>query len=443
MKNINLKQPKFILPIILFPFLILGFFVYTSFKAKGHQETAMTLADSLSLLQKEGLNPNMPSVSAEVKDAAVKDKFDAYQKAFKDQKDFSALNGLNNPESLAEGNNSNLNSSSAYNPNDITQLENQRKMDSIKVSIEAKRKLIEQRINGISDYTKKGNNIPKSSINDQNAVLAALRKQAYAEQSYPSNQNHNDETANNSPRSNSYDEQMRLFKEQMRVVDSMQNKNNPNAESPKHQTNIKKFDPSKDTNYRPLHVSTGNMTSANTASENNYREQTGFNTLKRFSKKESIKAIIDEAKKVTAGARVRIKILQDILVGDKVIPEGSFIYGIVTGFQTQRINISVSSIEYEGKPLPVKLDVFDTDGYLGLYVPNSNFREFTKEIGNQSTQGLSTIQTASGTADIQTSLMNKVFSSSTNTIGKIISKNKAYLKSDYVIYLKENSSNTN
>ena len=442
MKNINLKQPKFILPIILFPFLILSFFVYTSFKSKGHHETAMTLADSLALLKKQGLNPNMPSVSTEVKDATVKDKFDAYQKTFKDQKDFSALNGLSNPESLAGDNNSKLNSSSAYNPNDIAQLENQRKMDSIKVSIEGKRKLIEQRINGISDYTKHGKN-GTQSMNDQNAVLAALRKQAQAEQTYPYSQNNDAATANTSPRSSSYDDQMRLFKEQMRMVDSIQNKNSPNTESAKHQANIKKFDPNKDTSFRPLHVSTGNATSANTSSENNYREQTSFNTLKSFSKKESIKAIIDEAKKVTAGARVRIKILQDILVGDKVIPEGSFIYGIVTGFQTQRINISVSSIEYEGKPLPVKLDVFDTDGYLGLYVPNSNFREFTKEIGNQSTQGLSTIQTASGTADIQTSLMNKVFSSSTNTIGKIISKNKAYLKSDYVIYLKENSSNTN
>lgn len=442
MKNINLKQPKFILPIILFPFLILGFFVYTSFKSKGHYETAMTLADSLALLQKQGLNPNMPSVSSEVKDATVKDKFDAYQKTFKDQKDFSALNGLSNPESLTGDNNSKLNSSSAYNPNDIAQLENQRKMDSIKVSIEAKRKLIEQRINGISDYTKKGNS-GNQSMNDQNAVLTALRKQAQAEQTYPYNQNNDATTANSSPRSNSYDDQMRLFKEQMRMVDSIQNKNNPNAESTKRQANIKKFDPNKDTSYRPLHVSTANLTTANSSSDDIYPNQSSFNTLKRFSKKESIKAIIDEAKKVTAGARVRIKILQDILVGDKVIPEGSFIYGIVTGFQTQRINISVSSIEYEGKPLAVNLDVFDTDGYLGLYVPNSNFREFTKEIGNQSTQGLSTIQTASGTADIQTSLMNKVFSSSTNTIGKIISKNKAYLKSDYVIYLKENSSNTN
>lgn len=443
MKNINLKQPKFILPIIFFPFLILGFFVYTSFKSKGHQDTEMTLADSLALLQKQGLNPNMPSVSTEVKDATVKDKFDAYQKTFKDQKDFSALNGLSNPESLAGDNNSKLNSSSAYNPNDIAQLENQRKIDSIKVSIEAKRKLIEERINGISGYTKNSNNIPQSPMKDQNAVLAALRKQAQAEHNYSYNQNNEATSENNSPGTSSYDDQMRIFKEQMRMVDSIQNKNSPNAESAKHQANIKKFDPNKDTSFRPLHVSTGNATSANTSSENNYREQTSFNTLKSFTKKESIKAIIDEAKKVTAGARVRIKILQDILVGDKVIPEGSFIYGIVTGFQTQRINISVSSIEYEGKPLPVKLDVFDTDGYLGLYVPNSNFREFTKEIGNQSTQGLSTIQTASGTADIQTSLMNKVFSSSTNTIGKIISKNKAYLKSDYVIYLKENSSNTN
>jgi hypothetical protein len=113
------------------------------------------------------------------------------------------------------------------------------------------------------------------------------------------------------------------------------------------------------------------------------------------------------------------------------------VYGVITGFQTQRVNISVSQIMFEGRPLPVRLDVFDNDGYLGLYVPGSNFREFSKEVGTQGTNGLSSIYTSNGTTDATSSIISKLFTTTGNSINKVIRKDKAFLKYNYIIYLKE------
>jgi len=185
--------------------------------------------------------------------------------------------------------------------------------------------------------------------------------------------------------------------------------------------------PSKDSSYKPLPVSLSPVVKNNSA----------FNTIRATEPENSIKAIIDQDEQGSAGARVRIRLLDDIYVAENRIVKGSYLYGMITGFQTQRVNITITQIMYNNNPLPVHLDVFDNDGYLGLYVPGSNFREFTKEMGTQSTSGLSSVQTSSGTQDITSSLISKLFQSSGNTVTKLIRQNKVDLKYNYIIYLKE------
>jgi conjugative transposon TraM protein len=434
MAKINFKQPKFILPLILLPFLLLGFFVFTTFKGKG-QKGKMTLEDSVALVREKGLNADMPNVSTDIANSQVKDKFGAYTEAYKNQTDHSALSSIDN---LATDSKQSAGTSS-YSTADLQRLESNRKLDSMKRSLEKNRAIIQQRINGFSNGATTGtasrSGRPSSYQNDNSSaeILEALRNRNQNLYGDATNQQYGASQANGKkPVGGTYDEQMRFFKDQMRMVDSMQKANKPQSLKGDEvsETAKKRFDPSRDTSFKPLHVA---------AADPSLATGHGFNTVRKFKADDNIKAIIDEAKKVTAGARVRIKLLQDIFVGDNIIPAGTFIYGVVSGFQTQRINISITSINQSGTPLPVKLDVYDNDGYLGLYVPSSNFREFTKDVGTQSTSGLSQLQTSNGsTTDIQSSLMSKVFQSSTNTVGKLIAQNKATLKPDYIIYLKEN-----
>lgn len=436
MAKINFKQPKFVVPLVLLPFLLLGYFVFSTFKSKSNKGK-MTMEDSAALVRVKGLNTDMPNVSNDVSSSQVKDKFGAYADAYKNQKDYSALNSIDNLPTA----NGKPSVSSSYSAADIQRLESNRKVDSMRMSLEKNRAIIQQRINGFSTG---GNPMPRATRpnqyqSDNSAeIMQALRNNQNLYGDASTSYNTGASVPVHKPVGDGYEEQMRFFKDQMKMVDSMQKANrtpsqktlDDRLEISKTSFDKNKFDPSKDSSFRPLRVTTV---------ENNAANIQGFNTVRRSSPEGNIMAILDETKKVTAGARIRIRLLQDVFVGDNIIPSGTFIYGIISGFQTQRVNISITSINENGSPLPVKLDVFDNDGYLGLYVPGSNFREFTKDVGTQSTSGLSQIQTSNGTStDIQTSLISKVFQSTTNTVGKLISQNKALLKSDYIIYLKEN-----
>ncbi|HLR36490.1 MAG TPA: conjugative transposon protein TraM, partial [Chitinophagaceae bacterium] len=225
-------------------------------------------------------------------------------------------------------------------------------------------------------------------------------------------------------------EDMANFKKRMLFMDSLR-KSLINGEQTSSGKNIKqkKFDPSGDTTFRPLHVATS------------LNRNTGyFNTVTNVHEDvQSISAMIDQNVKVHLGSRVRIRLLKDIFVGNHKIEKGSYLYGMVSGFQTQRVNISITQIQYQNTSLPVKLDVYDNDGYLGLYVPGSNFREFTKEIGTQATRGMSQVISPDG-SDVQTNLLSQVFNTTTTTMAKLIKKDKAFLKYNYIVYLKERKS---
>ena len=422
MPTINFKQPKFVIPLILLPFLGLGFFVFSSFKGKS-SKGKMTMEDSIAMIRKKGYNSDIPTVSSDVSNSETKDKFGAYTEAFKNAKDYSALNSIDNIKTNG------TTEVSSYNTADIQRLEANKRMDSLRKSLEGNKQMIERRINGFQpDRGSAGNN---RQSNDNTRFLEAMKN-------INRQPNNSDAQETKKAEGGSYDEQMRFFKAQLKMADSMQKANTPSVVSNEEdeETNVKnkKKSFSKDTSFKPLHVS----------SVRAYQDRQGFNTIRNFKSDENIKAIIDESKKVIAGAKVRIRLLQDISVGEDIILAGTFIYGVVTGFQTQRVNITITSINRGGVPLSVKLDVFDNDGYLGLYAPSSNFREFTKEVGTQSTSGMSNIQTSNGTTDITSSIISKVFQSSTNTVGKLISQNKVVLQQDYIIYLKENkSSNKN
>jgi conjugative transposon TraM protein len=262
------------------------------------------------------------------------------------------------------------------------------------------------------------------------------------ENSYETNNSNGNNTATPSSENNAYNEQMRVFRDQMKIMDSLQKASNPGESSTQpgkeltakrkqqQQRNYtgleeKTFEPSKDSSVKPLPVTKTKQATTE-----------GFNTIRPFSEMDNIAAMIDEELIVRLGSRVRIKLLSDIYVGGNLIEKGTYIYGVVTGFQTQRVNIGIAQIQYNNTPVPVKLDVFDNDGYLGLYVPGSNFREFTKEIGTQGTQGLSQVATTDN-SNVTGNLLGAVFNTTTTTLSKLVRQDKAKLKYNYIVYLRE------
>src|SRR5699024_4908072 len=171
------------------------------------------------------------------------------------------------------------------------------------------------------------------------------------------------------------------------------------------------------------------------------RTQSVFNTIKREEDEGFIKAILDESLTAYAGSRIRIKLLEDIQVGEEnLIEKGTYLYATVTGFSAQRINFTIHSIMRKGKMLPVNLEIYDVDGLQGLYIPESAFREFTQELGSNSTQGFNlTTASSQSSAQFLLSSAQRAFQSTSQAIAKAIRKNKANLKYSTFIYLIEKS----
>lgn len=93
----------------------------------------------------------------------------------------------------------------------------------------------------------------------------------------------------------------------------------------------------------------------------------------------SIRACIHETQTVTADNGIRIRLLEDTKIQGMTIPKGNLLTAIAK-FQANRLQLIVTSVEYQGNILPVEITAYDMDGQPGLYVPTSAERSALTEI---------------------------------------------------------------
>lgn len=165
-----------------------------------------------------------------------------------------------------------------------------------------------------------------------------------------------------------------------------------------------------------------------------------FNTLSENTKESNlIKAIVDEEIKVVEGSRVRLRILDDIMIGDIQIDKGCYLYATMSGFSRQRIQGSVSSVMVADEIYKINLSIYDMDGLEGLYVPSSAFRETAKEAaGGVMSQNMNINQGSSyGNTVAQWAMqgIQNTYQKTSNAISKAIRKNKVTIKYGTHVYL--------
>ena len=152
-----------------------------------------------------------------------------------------------------------------------------------------------------------------------------------------------------------------------------------------------------------------------------------------------IKAMIDKTTKAHEGTRLRFKLLDDVIIKDVRLKKGTYLYGIVTGFGQQRVMACITSILVGDKFIKVSLSVFDNDGMEGFYVPESAFRDMMKDAGAQAMQSNITLDGGyggglSGEALALQALQN-MYQSASGAISSNIRKNKARIKYNTIVYL--------
>ena len=166
-----------------------------------------------------------------------------------------------------------------------------------------------------------------------------------------------------------------------------------------------------------------------------------FNTLTENDPEPNlIKAIIDENVKAVDGSRVRLRLLDDIEINDIVVPKGTYIYALMSGFGSQRVKGNIKSILINDNIIKVNLSIYDTDGLEGLYVPSSNFRETTKDVASgamNNSSALTSSSTTAGNSLIQwgNQAITNAVQKTSNAISKSIKKNSAKLKYGTFVYL--------
>ncbi|QNF31355.1 conjugative transposon protein TraM (plasmid) [Adhaeribacter swui] len=222
--------------------------------------------------------------------------------------------------------------------------------------------------------------------------------------------------------------EMRLFKAQMKYIDSLGKASEAPAKPTLQNRMQEPVSPKEEVSEAMAVRKTANPNTAY------------FNTVKNDGPEQFIKAILDEGLKLRQGGRIRVRLLDDIYVSDYEIEKGSYLYGIVSGFSAQRVEITISSLLYGNQIIPVNLSIYDNDGLGGLYVPASQFREFTKELASNTTSGQS-INLDNGpdnTNQMVFSMLEKMAQTTTRAVSRSARQNKAKLKYNTVVYLIDN-----
>jgi conjugative transposon TraM protein len=95
--------------------------------------------------------------------------------------------------------------------------------------------------------------------------------------------------------------------------------------------------------------------------------------------KNTISACIYENQTLMDGKSVRLRLSEPMQAGKMLIRENTLLSGFAK-IQGERLQITVSSLEYNGNIIPVELAVYDTDGQRGIFIPDTKEINAVKEV---------------------------------------------------------------
>jgi len=150
----------------------------------------------------------------------------------------------------------------------------------------------------------------------------------------------------------------------------------------------------------------------------------------------SIRACIHETQVVMGDNNVRIRLLDPVRATKITIPKGTVVSAIAK-LQGIRLQLLITSIEFNGNIIPVEITAYDLDGQAGLAVPFSPERsavtEMVANMGTTSGTNVSLSSTAGQqiTSDLSKSLVQGV----SGYFAKKVRMPKITLKAGYQIFL--------
>lgn len=101
----------------------------------------------------------------------------------------------------------------------------------------------------------------------------------------------------------------------------------------------------------------------------------------------AIEAVIHETQTIVSGSVVKLRLCNDVMIGQSIVPKNSFLFGtgVING---ERLQVKISTIKYKTSILPVELSAYDVDGIAGIYIPGAINRDVAKASADRSIQTL-------------------------------------------------------
>lgn len=101
----------------------------------------------------------------------------------------------------------------------------------------------------------------------------------------------------------------------------------------------------------------------------------------------AVAAAIHNDQVITDESTVKLRLSEPLVINDETtLPQHSFIYGVAS-IANDRLQIRITSVQYEGSIHKVKLNVWDNDGLAGIHLPENTAREAAKQSAGQMAQG--------------------------------------------------------
>jgi len=381
----DLKKPRYVLPLICLPFLFILFYVYKS-----------SFGKSLPLIVgRDSLQTEVADVSQDVKNKGISNKLDAFRNSFKEADGYTAV------ARISEEDASKSKLATLYN-------ERERQMlDSIDKAMKSR-------------YS-------NSSITPNASPLSNLRTADYTQDrklaEALSKINRRDNQTGPAEPVRPQSDPMALFRAQMALVDSIGKANDPEFREKAAKEKLI-------ANSQAELLSKKKVTVTKALGN-----ESAFNTISPEDNGTLITAMIDQNVTGFADSRIRIRLLDDIVAGKYIVKKGTYLFAVISGFSGQRVMLKIVSVFSNGNIIPIRLDVYDNDGMPGIYIPSSAFREFSRELGGSSSQGITLEQQAENNNQLVMGIIGKMFQSTTTAVNKLIRSNKAKLKYNSLVYL--------
>ncbi|KAB6146882.1 conjugative transposon protein TraM [Bacteroides xylanisolvens] len=404
--KINLKQPKYMLPAILYPLLLItGYLVFDIFDTE-------TAEKPNELQTTEFLNPELPQ--AQIQNDGIGGKYESMVKSYGKIQDYSAVENIDrdNQEEDKEG------YDSKYSKDDLALLDmeaaqrteelekqqrSQEMQEKLRQSAEKGKKLLTDStdLQPLSEEER----LARSKQREQGA-LAELQK-ALAEARLNGQKNTEG------------------------VMDMAENTGN---EGNGHTAMKGKIEVNGNEVNRIDDAATSSTVVKLVKKPSDY-----FHTLaENEPEPKLIKAIIDEDIKAVDGSRVRLRLLDDVEIGEQIVSKGAYLYATMNGFGGQRVKGNVKSLMVADELQKVNLSIYDTDGLEGLYVPSSTFRETSKDVASSALGSNVNMNNGTGGNSFTQWGMQAVqnaYQRTSNAVSKSVKKNKAKLKYGTFVYL--------